>query len=97
MFFLTDNAKMSKVTNDGFSHFSSRIEAFHKLRVLTGFEKIGHIYIYTFAIQNAVCSRVIKVYTYFLAYIQCTYLPPIAKLHWHLMIVGIVLSVLTTR
>ena len=40
MFLLTDNAKM---TNNG-SHSSSRNEAFHKLRVPTGFVKRGNIY-----------------------------------------------------
>jgi len=43
--FLTVNAKMSKVTKNGLSHFRRRLEAFHKPRVPTGFEKIGHIYL----------------------------------------------------
>jgi len=34
---------MSKVTKNGFSHFRRRFEAFHKPRVPTGFDKIGHI------------------------------------------------------
>jgi len=37
MYFLTVNAKMSKVINNGFSHFISQDEAFHKLRVPAGF------------------------------------------------------------
>jgi len=34
---------MSKVTNNGF-HYRGRNEAFHKLRISTGFVKIGHMY-----------------------------------------------------
>jgi len=36
--------KNVKVTNNGFSHFRSQNEAFHKLQVLTGFLKMGYKY-----------------------------------------------------
>src|SRR6218665_1664 len=42
--FLIINAKMSKVTKNGFSHFRRGFEAFHKSRYPTDFEKISHIY-----------------------------------------------------
>src|SRR6218665_4200046 len=42
--FLIINAKMSKVTKNGFSHFRRGFEAFHKSRHPTDFEKISHIY-----------------------------------------------------
>jgi len=34
---------MSKVTNNGFSRFKIRYEALRKLRLPTGFVKMGHI------------------------------------------------------
>src|SRR6218665_2634361 len=53
------NAKISKVINTGFSHFRGRNEGSHKLQLLTGFVRMGHImYIKIFFLVLCLPSQV---------------------------------------